>query len=148
MPGRVKTILFIEDSEVERLAYLRVLERAGYHVYAAQDGLEGLRLLHNLVPDLVLLDLVLPRFDGVEVLKFIKSDARLKKVPVVIFSTNSIIEAQDEPLLEGANRRLLKGRCNPATMVETIYDIFAEQDETVSCESRRSDLKGAGALKP
>src|ERR1700761_5398295 len=100
MPGDVKTIFFVEDSDVERLAYQKALERAGYCVQIARDGLEGMRLLHDIVPDLVLLDLLLPKFDGVELLKFMRSDRRLKTVPVVIFSTNSIIEAEDEPLLE------------------------------------------------
>jgi chemosensory pili system protein ChpA (sensor histidine kinase/response regulator) len=144
MPGKAKLILFVEDSEVERLAYQRVLERAGYHVQVARDGLEGLRLLHNVMPDLVLLDLVLPKFDGVEVLKFVRSSPRLKTVPIVIFSTNSIIEAQDEPLLEGANRRLLKCQCNPAMMLETVYDIFAERDGKAS---HQSDLNDIEALK-
>lgn len=124
MPGDVKTIFFVEDSDVERLAYQKALERAGYCVQIARDGLEGMRLLHNIVPDLVLLDLLMPKFDGVELLKFMRSDTRLKTVPVVIFSTNSIIEAQDEPLLEGASRRLLKSQCNPAMLLETIHDIL------------------------
>jgi chemosensory pili system protein ChpA (sensor histidine kinase/response regulator) len=148
MPGKVKTILFVEDSEVERLAYQKVLERAGYQVQLAKDGLDGLRLLHKIVPDLILLDLVLPRFDGVEVLKFVKSEPRLKTVPVVIFSTNSIIEVQDEPVLEGAIRRLLKGQCNPVMMLETIYDIFAEQDGETSDDSKKTESRSAGAAKP
>jgi chemosensory pili system protein ChpA (sensor histidine kinase/response regulator) len=126
MSGDVKTIFFVEDSEVERLAYQKAMEKAGYCVQIARDGLEGMRLLHNVVPDLVLLDLLLPKFDGVELLKFMRSDNRLKTVPVVIFSTNSIIEAQDEPLLEGANRRLLKSQCNPAMLLETIRDVLAQ----------------------
>jgi len=148
MPGKAKTILFVEDSEVERLAYQRILERAGYQVQAARDGLEGLRLLHNIVPDLILLDLVLPKFDGVEVLKFVRSDARLKTVPIVIFSTNSILEAQDEPLLDGANRRLLKCQCNPAMMLETIHDIFAEQDAGTSGNSEKTPSRSVEAIKP
>jgi len=147
MPGDAKTIFFVEDSEVERLAYLRVLERAGYLVKTAKDGLEGLRLLHNLVPDLVLLDLLLPKFDGVEVLKFIRSTPRLKSVPIVIFSTNSIIEVQDEPLLEGATRRLLKCQCNPAMMLETIHDIFIEQDGKAPGNGASSEAQSAAALK-
>lgn len=147
MLAGAKTIFFVEDSDVERLAYQRVLERAGYQVQTARDGLEGLRLLHNIVPDLVLLDLLLPKFDGVEVMKFIRSNPRLKSVPVVIFSTNSIIEAQDEPLLEGATRRLLKSQCNPATMIETIHDIFAEQDGKASSNGDRHDLQSAEAAK-
>jgi chemosensory pili system protein ChpA (sensor histidine kinase/response regulator) len=120
-----KTIFFVEDSEVELIAYRRVLERAGYCVVSAKDGLEAMRLLHNVVPDLILLDLVLPRFDGVEVLKFIRSHPRLKAVPVIICSTNSIIDAQDEPLLEGANKRLLKCHCTPAIMLQAIRDVMA-----------------------
>lgn len=148
MPGEVKTIFFIEDSEVERLAYQRVMERAGFQVQIARDGLEGLRLLHNVVPDLVLLDLVLPKFDGIEVLKFIRSNARLKSVPIVIFSTNSIIEAQDEPLLEGANRRLLKCQCNPAMMLETIHDIFMEQGEKACGDPAKAPAQPVEAVKP
>jgi CheY-like chemotaxis protein len=125
MADDVKTILFVEDSEVEMLAYRSMLERAGYCVQTAKDGLEAMRVLHNIVPDLVLLDLVLPKFDGVEVLKFIRSNAGLKNVPVIIFSTNSIIDSQDEPLLEGAPRRLLKSQCSPPLMLLTIRDALA-----------------------
>jgi CheY-like chemotaxis protein len=146
MPGDAKTIFYVEDSDVERLAYQRVLERAGYQVHVARDGLEGLKLLHNIVPDLVLLDLVLPKFDGVEVLKFIRSNPRLKAVPIVIFSTNSIIEIQDEPLLEVACRRLLKSQCTPTTLIETIRDIFLHQDDA-SCEGTKADLQSVEAVK-
>ncbi|HTV40925.1 MAG TPA: response regulator [Candidatus Sulfotelmatobacter sp.] len=135
----MKTIFFVEDSDVERLAYQKALERAGYCVQAARDGLEGMRLLHNIVPDLVLLDLLLPKFDGVELLKFMRSDARLKTVPVVIFSTNSIIEAQDEPLLEGANRRLLKSQCNPSMLLATINDVLAEHLGHVADDESKND---------
>jgi chemosensory pili system protein ChpA (sensor histidine kinase/response regulator) len=134
--SHVKTIFFVEDSEVELMAYGRVLEHGGYCVLAAKDGLEALRLLHHVVPDLILLDLVLPKFDGVEVLKFIRSDPRLKTVPVIIFSTNSIIDIQDEPLLEAAAKRLIKGKCNPALLLEAICEVF--EDESANAEHNRS----------
>jgi chemosensory pili system protein ChpA (sensor histidine kinase/response regulator) len=127
MADDVKTILFVEDSEVELLAYKSMLERAGYCVQTAKDGLLAMRVLHNIVPDLVLLDLVLPRFDGVEVLKFIRANDRLKAVPVIIFSTNSIIDTQDEPVLEGACRRLLKSQCSPPLMLLAIRDALASK---------------------
>jgi DNA-binding response OmpR family regulator len=124
MSEHVKTILFVEDSEVELLAYRTAMEREGYCVHWAKDGLEAMRMLHNIIPDLVLLDLVLPRFDGVDVLKFIQAQTSLKTVPVIIFSTNSIIESDDEVLLEGATKRLLKSQCTPQIMLKTIKDIF------------------------
>jgi chemosensory pili system protein ChpA (sensor histidine kinase/response regulator) len=126
MADVVKTIVFVEDSEVEMLAYKSMLERAGYCVQTAKDGLEAMRVLNNIVPDLVLLDLVLPRFDGVEVLKFMRGNDRLKAVPVIIFSTNSIIDTQNEPVLEGASRRLLKSQCSPPLMLLSIRDALAE----------------------
>jgi CheY-like chemotaxis protein len=125
MADDVKTILFVEDSEVEMLAYKSMLERAGYCVQTAKDGLQAMRVLNNIVPDLVLLDLVLPRFDGVEVLKFIRANDRLKAVPVIIFSTNSIIDSEDEPVLEGASRRLIKSQCSPPLMLLAIRDALA-----------------------
>jgi CheY-like chemotaxis protein len=124
MSDHVKTILFVEDSEIEHLAYRTAMEREGYHVHWAKDGLEAMRMLHSIIPDLVLLDLVLPRFDGVDVMKFIQAQASLKTVPVIIFSTNSIIESDDEVLLEGATKRLLKSQCTPSIMLKTIKDIF------------------------
>ncbi len=130
MADDVKTIVFVEDSEVEMLAYKSMLERAGYCVQAAKDGLQAMRVLHNIVPDLVLLDLVLPRFDGVEVLKFIRANERLKTVPVIIFSTNSIIDSQDEPVLEGASRRIIKSQCSPPLMLLTIRDVLAAKAAT------------------
>jgi len=132
MPDDVKTILFVEDSEVELISYRNMMERAGYCVQTAKDGLEAMRVLHNIVPDLVLLDLVLPRFDGVEVLKFIRSNAGLKTVPVIIFSTNSILDAEDEPLLEGATKRLLKSQCTPPLMLLAIREVFANAAKTNS----------------
>jgi DNA-binding response OmpR family regulator len=125
MNDHVKTILFVEDSEVELLAYRTAMEREGYCVHWAKDGLEAMRMLHNIIPDLVLLDLVLPRFDGVDVLKFIQGQASLKTVPVIIFSTNSIIESDDEGLLEETTKRLLKSQCTPQIMLKTIRDIFS-----------------------
>lgn len=147
MAGDVKTIFFVEDSDVERLAYQKVLEKAGFQVQVARDGLEGLKLLHTLVPDLVLLDLMLPKFDGIEVLKFIRSNPRLKTVPIIIFSTNSIIEVQDEPLLEGVSRRLLKAQCNPTIMIETIHDIFLQQDGNASGDGVKADPQSTEAAK-
>lgn len=143
----IKTIFFVEDSEVELAAYRKALEHAGYCVQVARDGLEAMRLLNSVVPDLVLLDLVLPKFDGVEVLKFIRADTRLKSVPVVIFSTNSIIEAQDEPLLEGANKRLLKCQCNPTIMLQTIRDVLAGRTASDPAVSDSHDRNRSHTLK-
>ncbi len=124
-----KTILFVEDSEVELIAYSNILQKAGFCIHPAKDGLEAMRLLNNIVPDLILLDLMLPRFDGVEVLKYIRSRAHLKNVPVIIFSTNSIIDSSDEPLLEATAKRILKSQCNPSMLLQSIHEVLGKTGE-------------------
>jgi chemosensory pili system protein ChpA (sensor histidine kinase/response regulator) len=147
-----KTILFVEDSEVESIAYSNILQKAGFCIHPAKDGLEAMRLLNNIVPDLILLDLLLPRFDGVEVLKYIRSRAHLKNVPVVIFSTNSIIDSEDEPLLQAAARRILKSQCNPSMLLQCIHEVLDKQGEETSPANghahngapRKSEAAGGG----
>jgi CheY-like chemotaxis protein len=124
--AKTKTIVFVEDNPVVLAAYLNQLQREGFRVEPAQDGLEAMKILSRLTPDLVILDLLLPKFNGVEVLKFIHSHSRLKTVPVFILSTNSILGTAEEPVLERANKRLLKSDCTPAVVVQTVQKLFAD----------------------
>jgi two-component system cell cycle response regulator DivK len=122
-----KTILFVEDDEVVLMAYRNRLQREGFCVVTAADGLEAMKVLLMSMPDLVILDLMLPKFSGEEVLKFIRDDRRLKSLPVIIFSTNSIIDAGHEPLLEGASRRLIKSTCTASMLVAAIHETLPRE---------------------
>jgi len=122
---RTKTILYVEDDPVVLTAYQRRLEREGFSIEPAKDGLEAMRVLLRLVPDLVLLDLMLPKFDGAEVLKFMRANPRLKTIPVIILSTNSIIAADEEHILECAHRRFLKDQCTFPMMLQAIQQLLA-----------------------
>lgn len=84
-----KTILAIDDEEhiLELISYN--LEVGGYKVMKAQTGEEGLSLLQSVPIDLVLLDLMLPGIDGIEVLKRIRADKDLKKVPVIMLTAKN-----------------------------------------------------------
>jgi CheY-like chemotaxis protein len=123
--AKTKTIVFVEDNPVVLAAYGNQLQREGFRVESAQDGLEAMKILSRLVPDLVILDLLLPKLSGVDVLKFIHSQPRLKTVPVFVLSTNSVVDAAEEPVLERANQRLLKNACTPAIIVEAVQKLFA-----------------------
>lgn len=80
------TILLIEDSKLMRIANSRALVKAGYEVISAGDGEEGLRRAREAIPDLILLDMLLPKVTGLDVLKGLKSDARTKGIPVIVLS--------------------------------------------------------------
>jgi CheY-like chemotaxis protein len=79
-------ILLVEDSKFLRLATERALARAGYTMNSAADGAEALRLAHERLPDLILLDMLLPKMSGPEVLKALKLDPATKAIPVVVMT--------------------------------------------------------------
>jgi CheY-like chemotaxis protein len=79
-------ILLVEDSKFLRLATERALTRAGYQTSSAADGAEALRLAHANLPDLILLDMLLPKMSGPDVLKALKLDPATKSIPVVVMT--------------------------------------------------------------
>lgn len=79
-------ILLVEDSKFMRLATERALARAGYEVSTAVDGQQALEAARVIRPDLILLDLLLPKVAGPDVLKALKCDAATASIPVVILS--------------------------------------------------------------
>jgi len=79
-------ILLVEDSKFLRLATERALARAGYEMSSASDGDEALEMAHTKMPDLILLDMLLPKMSGIDVLKALKRDPMTKAIPVVVIS--------------------------------------------------------------
>lgn len=79
-------ILLVDDSKLQRLAIQRVLTKAGHEVTLAADGEEGLRLARQTLPKLILLDMILPRMDGVAVLAALKNDPATAHIPVVVLT--------------------------------------------------------------
>src|ERR1700721_2379972 len=79
-------ILLIEDSKFLRLPNERALVKVGYTVIHAGDGEEGLRVARKDIPDLILLDMMLPKVSGLDVLRALKSDALIKHIPVIVLS--------------------------------------------------------------
>ena len=79
-------ILLIEDSKFQRVANERALVKAGYSVIQAGDGEEGLRVARKDIPDLILLDMMLPKVSGLDVLRALKADVLVKHIPVIVLS--------------------------------------------------------------
>lgn len=100
-------ILLVEDSKFQRIANGRALAKAGYEVVHAGDGEEGLRVAQENIPDLILLDMMLPKISGLDVLRALKGDVLLKHIPVIVFS--GLGQANEAKLLnEGAAAFLVK----------------------------------------
>ena len=105
---KLKTkILLIEDSRFQRVANERGLIKAGYSVITAGDGEEGVRAALKNSPDLILLDMMLPKVSGLDVLRGLKGDLLVKHIPVVVLS--GLGQANEAKLLkEGAAAFLVK----------------------------------------
>jgi CheY-like chemotaxis protein len=80
------TILLVDDNRHLQIAFKKVLSSSGYRVELASDGEEGLRLAHSTRPDVILLDMLLPKLGGVEVLRALKADFMTKTIPVIALS--------------------------------------------------------------
>lgn len=91
-------ILIVEDSQFLRLANERALTKAGHNVISAADGEEGLRLAAERQPDLVILDLLLPKMPGPEVLRAIRAHPEIGKTPVMVLT--SLPQANETRLLK------------------------------------------------
>lgn len=101
-------ILLIEDDDAIRLLLKFQLEAAGYGVHAAADGREGIRLLEEFVPDLVMTDLMMPDVDGHAVCRRVKSHFRTSHVPVVMLTARADMPTRVESLDYGANDYMTK----------------------------------------
>jgi DNA-binding response OmpR family regulator len=87
-------ILLVEDSKFLRISTERALTTAGYEVISAADGEEGLRLAREQLPALILLDVMLPKMSGPDVLKVLKEDATTAAIPVMMLTGLSQKNAQ------------------------------------------------------
>lgn len=101
-------ILFIEDEPALQKVLGDFLQRQGYEVTAALDGAEGLDAARRDRPDLILLDLVLPRLSGLEVLERFREDSNLAAVPVIVLTNVESNEAVEQAVGLGAKAYLVK----------------------------------------
>jgi len=102
------TIAVIDDSQTVRGAACAVLERAGATVLEAQDGYDGLALVVAERPNLVLLDIMMPRLDGLQLTTILQGHAELAKLPVVLVSSKDSLFDQARGKLSGAVGYLVK----------------------------------------
>jgi DNA-binding response OmpR family regulator len=119
-----KTILFVEDNPLVLGIYRTWLQRDEFRVESADDGVAALEKLPQLKPDLVILDLMLPRLNGLEVLKFIRQHPDLKATPVLILSNAYLNEPASKVMDAGANRRMLKTECTPARLIAAARELL------------------------
>ena len=104
----MKKILFIEDESALQKTFGDILKQEGYEMLSALDGETGLRLAKTENPDLVLLDLVLPKKHGFEVLQALKEDASTRDIPIIVLTNLEGTGDVEKALELGATTYLIK----------------------------------------
>ncbi len=130
----MKSILLVEDSRFLRHANERKLAKAGYRVTTAADGEEALHLARTTAPDLVLLDMLLPKLGGPEVLRTLRKDPETSMIPIIVLS--SLPQSNEEKLkAQGAAAYLEKSRLDLGNDSEALLQVVAE---TLAQQSRNT----------
>ena len=119
-----KSILVVEDDQFLRDLIVKKLEEEGLDIIQAVDGEEGLQLIKENKPALVLLDLILPGIDGFEVLKQAKSDPETKDIPIIILSNLGQKDDIERGLELGARDFMVKAHFTPEEIVKKTKEVL------------------------
>ena len=120
----VKKIVLIEDEKILANMYKLKLSKAGYDIYVASNGEAGIALARKVKPQLILLDIIMPQKNGFLVLKDLKADRLLMKIPVFMLTNLG----QDEDMVKGkelgAVGYYVKANLTPGELIKTINKYF------------------------
>lgn len=117
-------VLIVEDDSFVAELYEKQLGFDGFTTAISKDGEEAIKFLGKEIPKAVLLDIMLPKVSGIEVLRFMKNDPKLKKIPVVILSNLGQDEIVNEAIGLGANSYLVKANFVPEQVVKEIKNLL------------------------
>jgi CheY-like chemotaxis protein len=116
----MKKILIVEDNQIVANVYRNKLAVEGYQVEIAADGETGLKVMRTFQPDMIILDLMLPKMSGVEVIKQIRSEADFSALPVVVFSNTYMTNLIQDAWKAGATKCLSKASSSPKEILDLV----------------------------
>jgi len=124
----MKKILIIEDDEILANIYRNKLAVEHYTVEVSNSGESGLALMRSFKPHMILLDLLLPQMQGVDVIRHVRSEEDFAKLPVIVFSNTYLTNLIQEAWKAGATKCLSKARCSPKDILEIVRQTVGASD--------------------
>ncbi|MDO9399087.1 MAG: response regulator [bacterium] len=122
-----KKILIVEDEDVLLDVYKIKFSQSDYQIITAMDGLAGLELARKELPDLILLDLILPKMDGYQVITELKKDNKTKKIKIYILSNLVQNKEIERGYKNGVDGYLVKANLTPTQLLNKVNQIFADE---------------------
>lgn len=116
----MKKIVVVDDQPVLASIYRSKFSAEGFHVEVAADGETALEVIQRAQPDAVLLDLLLPKLNGIEVLKRLRAHASFKSLPIFVFSSSAQPKMVEQAWAAGASNVLSKASTSPKQLIETV----------------------------
>jgi DNA-binding response OmpR family regulator len=165
----MKKILIIEDDQIVAGIYKNKFSVEGYQVEVAADGESGLASVHKFRPDAVVLDLMLPKLSGVELMKQVRAEPDFADLPIIVFSNTYLTNMVQDAWKAGATKCLSKASCSPKQLISVVRaavnggaadddlsaaddDLLAsapEQEQTAApCPSAPEEFNEAEAAEP
>ena len=123
--ARRQQILVVDDHEDTRVILRHYLEAMGYDVCEAHDGEEALATLHTTRPDAVVLDIQMPKVDGIEVLRAVRADGALKSLPILALSAHALADEVRQIRDAGADSYISKP-ADPKSVVKAIRELIGQ----------------------
>jgi DNA-binding response OmpR family regulator len=128
----MQKILIVEDDQIVANIYRNKFSVEGFQVEIAHDGMAGLDMLRTFRPDAVILDLMLPKMTGVELMKKIRSEPDFQRLPVIVFSNTYLTNMVQEAWKAGATKCLSKANCTPKQVIEVVRGALSQNGAPVS----------------
>ena len=122
-----KKILLVEDEKILSAMYQDKFTEAGFEVSATFEAKEGLKLAKKEKPDLIVLDILLPRENGVYFLTELRKDLEISSIPVVVFSNYDDPETKKKSIQLGAKEYLIKTNYTPSEVVAKVKQLLSEE---------------------
>jgi len=144
----MKKILIIEDDQIIANIYRNKLAVEGYQVEVTLDGEGGLKLMRTFRPDAIVLDLMLPKMSGVEVIRQIRSETEFSKLPIVVFSNTYLTNLVQDAWKAGASKCVSKINCPPKELLQMMRQIVGGGDAVPQSRPARPATERAPQSKP
>lgn len=126
MDATKHTILIVEDELPFRLIYRDALDMYGYNVVEAENGEEAMKVIEQSPPDLILLDLILPKLSGFDILTSLKQSPKTKGIPIIVYSVLNDKISIDRALALGADDFTIKGETPAAKVVDKVRKLLGD----------------------
>lgn len=136
--GFNKSILLVDDDMTLREMYTERLKAEGYGVMTARDGEEALQMATDNHPNVILLDIMMPKINGLDVLKKLKDQSETKDIPVIVLTALIQDQERKEAMTRGANDYIVKSETMPGEVIEKVHTLINRSTLPASEEKQAS----------